>query len=149
MNEQEIIETFEFELQIVKLILKNEPWACKFKKLRISIAKNSFAQPNGTINISNKYLSNREYAQLRHTIRCLLTDLITNFRKRDKFVWQRIAKKIGAIKNTKAQDMCECKLCGTITQLVMTELCYTCKKIHDAVLLAPHIAKKVLDSMSS
>jgi hypothetical protein len=140
MNEFEIHEAFTFELQLAQILLADEPWTHKFKELKIKPVKASKAERNGTVTLS----SLQDFHELRDDIRSLLTDLHTGFIPRDKFLWQRIAKKLDLGIDKEANDLAECKLCGQLTVLNTTKRCPKCKSIEEAVLRDPESARKIL-----
>jgi hypothetical protein len=144
MNEHDIAEAFDFELQLTKLLLKDEAWKHEPKRFILSNAKLSKALPNGVVRISDKYIGTRDYVDLRYDLRCLFADMHCGFVKRDKFLWQRIAKKLGAITETDAIDLTECELCGKLTPLTRTKRCMVCRQIEEAVLKNPALARKIL-----
>ena len=146
MNEDELREAFHFELALACILLKNTQWVHTFKRLKFTKAKLGKAHRNGTVQLSTTTYDGP--AALRTTIRCFLTDLHSGFAKPHKFRWQRTAKILGLITECDADDIAECELCHNLTPLTKTKRCLTCKKVEEAVKLAPEIARKVLDRIT-
>ena len=154
MNAQEIRETYEFELALAGLMMKGERWECKPKELRFTSCTKSRATRTGIIYLSvHKYVFDeckdvKDYQALRHDIRHIFADLHCGFANRENFVWQRIAKKLGAVKENTATDLCECDLCGTLSPLVKAKRCIDCRKLEIAIIANPKIAYQILDKLT-
>lgn len=145
MNEADIRDTFEFEEQLASLLLK-EKWAIPLKGLKFTLSAKSFAKRDGFICISlPTWEHSRDFAALREEIRFLFTDLHTNFQRRHKFLWQRIARQLNAIEDIKADDACECELCGQIGPLTTTQRCVPCFKLERAIEANPKLAAQILN----
>ncbi len=145
MNEYELKEAFDFELELAKILLKDDPWKYKFKVMKFTKAKHNSVYRNGTIQLSiTKYDEATKFKELRDDIRCLFADLHSGFAKRDKFLWQHAAENLGVIDEIDAIDLSKCELCGKLTPLTRTKRCLKCKKIEEAVLSDPERARKIL-----
>ena len=143
MNEQDIQETFDFELLLAELLLKGNKWKYKCRGLAFTTAKSKTNR--GIIYINPKiYINSRDFTALRNEIRYFFIALHSGFANQDKFLWQRSAKKMGLITIITANDYAECELCQTLTPLTTTKRCIKCREIEKAVLKDPERARKIL-----
>lgn len=144
MNEQDIQETFDFELLLAELLLKDDEWKRKPKGLQFT-TKYSVVNRHNIMYISTtKYANSRDFTALRNEIRYFFVALHSGFANQDKFIWQRSAKKMGLITKITANDYAECELCQILTPLTTTKRCIKCREIEKAVLKDPERARKIL-----
>ena len=148
MNDHQYIsDAVEFELKLCSLILKDEPWKIPLREVKFTKSERSWADDKGVMKIST--IGHETHAELREQILTCFVDLHTNFAPRDRFMWQRVAKRIGLMPTILAVDVCECQYCGMLTPLTRTKRCIQCRKVEDAVRSNPDLAEQVLKSIQA
>lgn len=146
MERTEIDDIVIEELWIAEQIFPDEPWITKFNRTKVTTAKSCRAERNGTIIIPMFYLQWDNASALRKELRPLIIDLMSGFEKRDKFKWQRLAKKMNLVKTITAEDMCECVYCGELTAFTRSETCHPCMQLEKLITKWPDKAKLVIEN---
>lgn len=125
MTKQEILERYEFELSLAKLLLKDHPWKVTPKEPKLSRAMKCSADHAGNVRLGTN--------DTREDLLTMFVNLHTYFARPTKYRWQRSALALGLISKLEADDMCECEICGELGPLTTTRRCVDCYKIESAI----------------
>lgn len=143
----DIQEAFEFEWELARILLKHQHCMYPFTEIIFVKRGNNLITASGQVRINiTQYEDNR--TNLRNDMKFLVASLYTGIQQHHKYHWQKIAHKLGALKEITAEDMCECKYCGDLTPLTMVKMCVPCKRVYDAVSAEPKLAAQILDELT-
>ena len=143
----EIRDTFEWEWDLAKILLRNKHCMYPFQELKLVKTGKNRVTNKGIVYINTtQYEANKDF--LHTDIKHLIASLYTGIFQHNKYHWQKVAHKLGGLAEITAQDMCECKYCGHLTPFTMVKMCVDCKRIYDAVTSEPKLAAQILDELT-